>query len=73
MTSSWKIMKRHGILLRGACKMVVELAISAVEEKLAIGKVLCPLWYWLGEECEPSWVRETFVLAHISPMRSKGT
>jgi hypothetical protein len=30
--------------------VVVELAISGVEEKLAIRKGLCPLWYLLGEE-----------------------
>ena len=38
VTSSWKIVKRPGLLLRGACKVVVELAISGVEEKLAIRK-----------------------------------
>ena len=38
VTSSWKIVKRPGLLLRGACEVVVELAISGVEEKLAIRK-----------------------------------
>ena len=38
VTSSWKIVKRPGILLRGACEVVVELAISGGEEKLAIRK-----------------------------------
>ena len=38
VTSSWKIVKRPGILLRGACEVVVELAISGVEEKLALRK-----------------------------------
>ena len=33
-----KIVKRPGLLLRGACEVVVELAISGVEEKLAIRK-----------------------------------
>ena len=36
--SSRKIVKRHGLLLRGACEVVVELAISGVEEKLTIRK-----------------------------------
>jgi hypothetical protein len=40
VTSSWKIVKRPGLLLRGACEVVVELAISGVEEKLAIRKGL---------------------------------
>jgi hypothetical protein len=31
-------MKRPGLLLRGACEVVLELAISGVEEKLAIRK-----------------------------------
>jgi len=38
VTSSWKIVKRPGLLLRGACEVVVELAISGVEEKLSIRK-----------------------------------
>ena len=38
VTSSWKIVKRLGLLLRGACEVVLELAISGVEEKLAIRK-----------------------------------
>ena len=38
--SSWKIVKGPGLLLRGACEVVVELAISGVEEKLAIRKGL---------------------------------
>ena len=38
VTSSWKIVKRPGLLLRGACDVVLELAISGVEEKLAIRK-----------------------------------
>jgi hypothetical protein len=28
--------KRHGLLLRGGCEVVVELSISGVEEKLTI-------------------------------------
>ncbi|KAK1614848.1 hypothetical protein QYE76_020365 [Lolium multiflorum] len=36
VTSSWKIVKRPELLLRGAFELVVELAISGVEEKLAI-------------------------------------
>ena len=38
VTSLWKIMKRPGLLLRGACEVVLGLAISGVEEKLAIRK-----------------------------------
>ena len=38
VTSSWKIVKGPGLLLRGACDVVLELAISGVEEKLAIRK-----------------------------------
>ena len=38
MTSSWKFVKRPGLLLRGACEVVLELAFSGVEEKLAIRK-----------------------------------
>ena len=38
VTSSWKVVKRPGLLLRGACDVVLELAISGVEEKLAIRK-----------------------------------
>jgi hypothetical protein len=36
VTSSWKIVKRPGLPLRGSCEAVVELAISGVEEKLTI-------------------------------------
>jgi hypothetical protein len=36
VTSSWKIVKRPGLPLRGSCEVVVELAISRVEEKLTI-------------------------------------
>jgi hypothetical protein len=38
VTSSWKIVKRLGLLLRGACEVAVELVISRVEEKLPIRK-----------------------------------
>ena len=36
--SSWKIVKGPGLLLHGACEVVVELAISEAEEKLTIRK-----------------------------------
>jgi hypothetical protein len=36
VTSSWKIVKRPGLPLCGSCEVVVELAISRVEEKLTI-------------------------------------
>ena len=55
VTFSWKIVKRLGLLLRGACEVVVELAISGVEEKLTIRKGAIPSWDRLGEEGEPSW------------------
>ena len=38
VTSSWKVVKGPEALLRGACEVVVELAISGVEEKLTIRK-----------------------------------
>ena len=55
VTSSWKIVKRPGLLLRGACEVVLELAISGVEEKLAIRKGALIFVRGLGEEGEPSW------------------
>jgi hypothetical protein len=36
VTSSWKIVKRPRLSLRGSCEVVVELAIFGVEEKLTI-------------------------------------
>jgi hypothetical protein len=36
LCSSWKFVKRPGLLLRGAYEVVLELAISGVEEKLTI-------------------------------------
>jgi hypothetical protein len=36
VTSLWKIVKRPGLPLRGNCEVVVELAISGVEEKLSV-------------------------------------
>jgi hypothetical protein len=36
VTSSCKIVKRPGLPLHGSCEVVVELAISRVEEKLSI-------------------------------------
>jgi hypothetical protein len=36
MTSSFKIMKRHELLLHEACQMVVEFSISGVEDNLSI-------------------------------------
>jgi hypothetical protein len=32
VTSSWKIVKRLELLLRGTCEMVVQLAISGVDK-----------------------------------------
>ena len=66
VTSSWKIVKRPGLLLRGACEVVVELAISGVEEKLTIRKG--PIFV-KGSEKKVSLrgVRESFVVTRISP------
>jgi hypothetical protein len=36
VTSLWKILKRPGLPLCGSCEVIVELAISGVEEKLTI-------------------------------------
>jgi hypothetical protein len=36
VSSSWNIVKRPGLPLCGSCEVVVELAISGVEEKLTI-------------------------------------
>jgi hypothetical protein len=41
VTSSWKIVKRPGLPLYGSCEVVMELAISGVEEKLTIRRVPC--------------------------------
>jgi hypothetical protein len=40
VSSLWKCVKRPGLLLCGACEVVLELAISGVEEKLAIRRSL---------------------------------
>lgn len=68
VTSSWNIEKSPGILLRGACEVVVELTISRVEEKLAIRKcsiVLCGRG--LERKVILHGMRGTFVVTHISP------
>jgi hypothetical protein len=36
VSSSWKIVKSHGLFLRGACEVVLDLTISGVEEMLTI-------------------------------------
>ena len=67
--SSWKIVKRPGLLLRGACEVVVELAISGVEEKLAIRKR--PLSFVeLAQRRRRAFVAfgKSFVGSHTSPM-----
>ena len=38
VSSLWTIVKRPGLLLQGACEVVVELAISGVEKKLTVSK-----------------------------------
>ena len=49
VSSSWKIVKRPGLLLQGACEVVVELTISGVEKKLTVSKWLFLHWDSLGE------------------------
>ena len=77
VSSSWKIVKRPGLLLRRACEVVVELAISGVEEKLAIRKGPIPSWDRLGEEGEPSWrweiLRGIPHLSNVTYLTCKGT
>jgi hypothetical protein len=41
MSSSWKFVKRPRFLLRGACEVVLDLAISEVEKKLTIIRSPC--------------------------------
>jgi hypothetical protein len=56
VTSSWKIVKRPELLLRGVCEVVVELVIFGVEEKLTIREkafVLCGIG--LEKKVSPSW------------------
>ena len=55
VTSSWKFVKRPGLLLRGACEVVVELAISGVEEKASLKERALIFVRGLGEEGELSW------------------
>ena len=64
--SSWKIVKRPGLLLRGGCEVVVELAISGVEEKLAVVKE--PLLRGGLKENKVAFVRfrETSCFSHLS-------
>jgi hypothetical protein len=59
--------KRPGLLLRGACEVVLELAISGVEEKLAIRSSLI---FVRGKEKKVSLsgVRGSSVVIHTSPM-----
>jgi hypothetical protein len=60
MTCSWKIMKRAELLLCGACEVVVEHAISGVEEKVAIRKVHL-------SSVELSWIRRRAFMASGRP------
>jgi hypothetical protein len=63
----WKFVKRPGLLLCGACEVVLELAISGVEEKLAIRR--SPIFV-RGKEKKVSLggVRGSSVVTHTSPM-----
>ncbi len=68
VSSSWKIVNRPGLLLRGACEVVVDLSISRVEEKLAISKGPIPSWDRVGEEGEPLW-RVRNPLWNLTPLQ----
>jgi hypothetical protein len=65
-SSLWKCVKRHGLLLHGACEVVLELAISGVEEKLAIRRSTI---FVRGKEKKVSLggVRGSSVVTHTSP------
>jgi hypothetical protein len=66
VSSSWKFVKRPGLLLCGACEVVLELAIFGVEEKLAIRR--SPIFV-RGKEKKVSLggVQGSFVVTHTSP------
>ena len=49
VTSLWKIVKRLRLLLRGACEVVVELAISGVGGKASHSEEALTLWGAQGE------------------------
>ena len=77
VTSSWKIVKRLGLLLRGACEVVVELAISGVEEKLAIreGHILRGFGLEKKVSLRVRWgiLRGTPHLSNVTYLTCKGT
>ena len=64
---SWKIVKRPGLLLRGACEVVVELAISGVEEKLSIRKGLLLCGIDSEKKVSLRGVGKSFMEPHTSP------
>jgi hypothetical protein len=66
VSSSWKFVKRHRLLLHGACEVVLELAITGVEEKLAIRR--SPILV-RGKEKKVSLggVRGSSMVTHTSP------
>ena len=68
VTSSWKIVKRPGLLLCGSCKVVMELAISEVEENLAIRKGHILRGFGLEKKVSLRVRWESFVEPHTSPM-----
>jgi hypothetical protein len=58
--------KRPGLLLRGACEVVLELSISGVEEKLAIRR--SPIFVRVKEKkVSLGGVRGSSVVTHTSP------
>jgi hypothetical protein len=68
VTSSWKIVKRPGLLVHGDCEVVVKLFISELEENLALRErpfVLCCIG--LENKVRLRGIQETFMVACISP------
>jgi hypothetical protein len=66
VSSLWKFVKKSGLLLLGACEVVLELAISGVEEKLTIRR--SPIFVRGSKKkvCFRS-VQRSFVVTRTSP------
>jgi hypothetical protein len=62
----WKFLKKSGLLLLGACEVILELAISGVEEKLTIRR--SPI-FMRGSEKKVSFhsIQRSFVVTCTSP------
>jgi hypothetical protein len=66
VSSSWKFVKRHGLLLRGDCEVVLELSIFGVEEKLTIRR--SPNFVrGSGKKLSFRSIRGSFVVTRTSP------